>query len=181
MALTLFSAVHYDNFMYSVIILGDMAVNPKHYTNFVYSCQCNPGDVRNITPISCTLANGIWETSVNSKHYTNFVNSGQWNLGDVHEFKTLHQFRVFLSVKSGRRPKHYTNFVYSCQWNLGDVHEFKTLHQFRVDSPVECMIRTRIKNITRISCTVKSKCDNNFVYGVIRIISSCINISRMTQ
>jgi len=46
MALALFSAVHYDNFMYNVIILGDMPVNSKHYTNFVYSCRWNLGDVR---------------------------------------------------------------------------------------------------------------------------------------
>jgi hypothetical protein len=60
--------------------------------------------IQNITPISCTLANVIWETSANSKHYTHFVYSCQWNLGDVREFKTLHQFRVLLPMESGRRP-----------------------------------------------------------------------------
>jgi len=110
-----------------VIGLWKTSVNSKYYTNFVYSCHWDLGDVRefktlyefrvflsldygrppwiqNITPISCILVTGILETSANSKHYTNFVYPCQWNLGDVREFKTLHQFRVFLSVEPGRRP-----------------------------------------------------------------------------
>jgi len=168
--------------------IWETSANSKHYTNFVYPCQWNLGDVRefktlhqfrvplsmesgrrpriqNITQISCTLVSGIWETSANSKHYTNIVYPCQWNLGVVREFKTLRKFRVPLSVESGRRPRIQNITPISCTLVTG-------IWETSVNS-----------NITPISCTLvngiwetsaNSKHYTNFVYpfqwnlGVVR-------------